>query len=278
MTTPEKKGPAKYSVSHSKMATYRRCLQQFHWKYVDKHFAPSSMGQLRGTCGHAALAVWHVDYDSDKATQTAWEIWERNGFSSNPDWELLQTSLERYYLWSSENDKFKIVVAEQEFNIHFDVDGVDVKFNGYIDGIVEENKQTWLLENKFYKRMQNANSLFLDQQVSLYMLAASLLGYEPRGVIYNMVRVADTKIAVTEPVVRQRIYRSADGLGLIQNEMLQQVEAMLRYDKEGGPTYRSPSKDCTWDCSFYRACLGMTEDGEEPTAELEAVSTKRVKE
>jgi len=264
-----------FSVSHSKMATFRRCLQQFHWKYIDGHYPPSSAGQLRGTCGHAALAIWHVDYDEDKATQAAWDIWESHGFSQNEDWQLLEDSLGRYYPWSREHDKFKLLHAEQEFNIHFDVEGTDVKFNGYIDGIVEENKKLWLLENKFYKRMQNANTLFLDQQVSLYMLASHLLGYEVQGVIYNMVRVADTKIAVTEPVVRQRIYRSSEGLGLIQNEMLQQVGAMLTYVQKGGPTYRTPTKDCTWDCSFYRACLGMTEDGQEPTEELQAVTTKR---
>jgi len=263
-----------FGASHSKMATYRRCRQQFHWKYINKYFPPSSMGQARGTAGHAALATWHVSYTEDLATKAAWENWSNAGFGDNQDWQQLYQALLRYYVWSKQHDTFVLKVAEQKFDIEYEVEGIPAMFNGFIDGIVEDSGKLWLLENKFYKRMDNS-SLDMDQQVSLYLLAAHLLKYDVQGVIYNMVRVGDTKIAVTEPVVRRKIYRSSAGLSKIQDEMLTQVREMMIYELKGGAPYRNPTKDCSWDCSFYAACISMTDDGIEPTDFLKTLSEVR---
>jgi hypothetical protein len=263
-----------YHVSHSKMAAFRRCKQQYAWKYIDHYFPPSSMGQARGTAGHAALGVWHVDYDQAKAMEAAWQNWQNAGYQNNEDWQQLETALSRYFVWSLANDTFKLKIAEQEFNIEYDLNGETFVFNGFIDGVVEEKGQTWLLENKFYKRMDN-NDNSMDMQVSLYLLAAHLLGYEANGVIYNKVRVGDTKIAATEPVVRTRLYRNPQGLERIQNEMLIQVADMIKFEKEGGVPYRNPTKDCSWDCAFFQACLSMTDDGQDPTDILKTITNLR---
>jgi hypothetical protein len=290
-SSPNKKP---FGVSHTKMATFRRCLQQYHWKYINGFFPPSSIGQARGTAGHAALASWHVNYDADLALDTAWATWEANAGTQGSDWDLLDASLRRYFDWSLNNkDDFKIIQAEQEFQIEFEVPAYTVTHNrgkidahtsthssfiltGFIDGIVEEKGQLWLLENKFYKKMDNT-PLDLDAQVSMYMLASTLLGYDVHGVIYNIVRVADTKVAVTEPVVRRRLHRNTEGLRRIQDEMVAQVGRMISYHQEEGPTYRSPTKDCHWDCPFYSACLLMTDDGNPPTQQLISLSQIRSK-
>ena len=263
-----------YSVSHSKMATFRRCRQQFKWKYIDKYFPPSSMGQQRGTSGHAALARWHVDYDRTKAMDAAWENWSNAGFSDNEDWQQLQQALLRYFDWSADNDKFTLLVAEQKFEIDYEVGEEKVQFIGYIDGIVEENKQTWILENKFLKRMDNTENT-MDQQVSLYMLAAHLMNYEAQGVIYNKVRMGSTKVAITEPVVRTRMHRNPQGISKIQDEMLIQIQDMINFEQKGGGVYRNPTKDCSWDCPFHAACLSMADDGQEPAEILQQISQIR---
>lgn len=262
-----------FKVSHSKMSAFRRCLQQYHWKYIEKYFPPSNIGQSRGTAGHTALAVWHREYDAEKATEAAWENWSNAGFGDGEDWQQLFQALLRYYEWSQANDTFKLKVAEQEFNIEYEVSGKKVIFNGFIDGVVEENGNLWILENKFLKKMDNSSNP-IDQQVSLYMLAAHLLEYDVKGVIYNKVRVGDTKVAVTEPVVRTRMYRNALGLSSVQDDMLIQIKSMLDYE-EGGVPYKNPTKDCSWDCAFYQACVSQSDDGQIPTQILQTIANLR---
>ena len=263
-----------YGVSYSKMASFRRCLQSFHWKYMNKYFTPSSMGQQRGTSGHAALAVWHVGYDRKEAIEAAWDSWSGAGYADNEDWQLLYAALLRYFDWSASHDTFVLKVAEQKFDVEYDLDGVPVILTGYMDGIVEEDGRLWVLENKFLKRMDN-NDTSLDMQVSTYMLAAQLLKYDVSGVIYNKVRISDSKVAVTEPVVRTRMFRNPQGLDRVQNEMIQQMRQMIFYEKGGGVPYRNPTKDCSWDCAFYQACLSMQDDGQDPTELLKMIASTR---
>lgn len=293
--TPEKGQP--FHVSHTKLSSYRRCLQQYHWKYIDGFYPPSSVGQARGTAGHAALAIWHTDYDAQKALNAAWAAWETNAQGYGPDWEILEASLDRYFQWSlQQKDTFKVLVAEQEFNIEFEFGGTywlpskkdpskrleanTFLLNGFIDGIVEDHGYLWLLENKFYKRMDNS-PLDLDAQVSLYLLAAHLVEFEKQfgkklqGVLYNIVRVADGKKAIEEPAVRRKLFRNAEGLYHIQEEIFQQVRRMIQYHQKGGEPYRTPTSSCHWDCPFYNPCLLYQDDGSYPKDQLISISQTR---
>jgi hypothetical protein len=262
-----------FQVSHTKMAVFRRCLQQYKWKYVDGYYTPSSMGQSRGNAGHKALAVWHTKYNKATSLQAAWDDWSSNGFEEGEDWWMLEAALERYFAWSKANDKFKLLEAEKEFTIELSkASASSFRFTGFIDGIVKDKNGHWLLENKFYQKMKQPTDM--DTQISLYMLAATLLKYPSvLGVIYNMVRVADTKIAVEEPVVRKRIFKSQKGLAKVEAEMRTQVEFMKTYHEKGG-TYRSVTNDCSWDCPYYQACLSMSDDGIEPVKILQSISSQ----
>lgn len=277
-------------VSYTKLSTFRRCLMQYDRKYVRGYYPKSGIGQDRGTAGHAAVAEWHRSLDPQKALQAAWDSWSGNGHEDNEDWGLLDRALQRYFSFSQENDHgWKLLGAEQKFEIVYEVptgatlfkegegsypETAPVNFMGYIDGIVEEGGRTWLLENKFWKRVEE-NFLDMDAQVSAYLLAASACGFETIGVIYNIIRVGDTALCEREPVIRKRIYRSPYGLGAIEAEMVAQIQAMLRYHKEGGTPYRNVTKDCHWDCAFHQACLSLLDDGQENTVILENVCNPR---
>jgi hypothetical protein len=265
--------PKPFGISHSKMGDFRRCRQRYHWKYISHYYPKSAMGQSRGTAGHAALAVWHSDYDPQKAMNAAWEKWSLDGYKQDEDWQLLEDALNRYFVWSKANDTFKMVEPEYKFEIEYE-DPL-ITFVGYIDGIVEEQGKLWLLENKFWKRVDITN-IEMDMQATLYLLAAGIMGKEVNGVIYNIVRIGDLKphktdpIFVTEPVVRKLLHRNLAGLVHVQQEVLRQAEEMIAYQK-GGTPYRNPTKDCTWDCSFYAPCMSMLDDGYESQQLLESV-------
>lgn len=259
-----------YKVSHTKLSLFRRCLQSFEWKYGQKLFPPSGIGQLRGSAGHSALAEWHVSYDEVKALDAAWQTWSNGGQPDNAEWQLLETSLNRYFQFSRGNDTFTVLEAEREFFLAYPVtvqgDEWHVELTGFIDAVIEEpNGRRSLLENKFYKRMDNS-SKEMDMQVAIYLLASRELGYNiDGGVLYNMVRVADSKVAITEPVVRQRVYRNSLGLDRVLGEVLAQSKAMIQFEHYSEKeVFRNPTKDCSWDCPFHQPCLSMTDDGMEP--------------
>lgn len=260
----------KFYVSHSRLSSFRRCRQRYYWQYVKKHKTAPSMGQSRGTAGHAALASWHREQDTQKALDAAWNAWAFAGHQAGPDWQLLEDALARYFDFSAQRDTFKVLKSEQMFEIEYEVLGQPVVLTGFIDGVVSEAGANWLLENKFHKNAQTGG-LEMDAQSSIYMLAAKYLGIEAQGVIYNIVRVGDTKIARTEPAIRKRLYRSSEGLGRLEEEVLVQVEEMLKFHADVKP-YRNQTKDCGWDCSYYQPCLILNEDGLEPISLLENIS------
>jgi hypothetical protein len=218
---------------------------------------PKGLGLIRGTAGHEALASWYKEQDQVKATEVAIEAWEGDKDSKDLK-ELLQT-LARYFEYSLKNDySFEVIETEQKFLLDI---GEGQQLTGFIDGVVKYQDQIWLLEHKFNKRVETRH-LDLDMQVSIYLLAAQLLGYDPAGVMYNVVRVGTKGKALTEPVVRSFVYRNKEGLRAVNGELIFQMQEVERYLEEGGAVYRNTTRDCSWDCGFHKVCLSINDTGE----------------
>lgn len=257
-----------FQVSHTKLATFRRCKQQYYWKYLKKYFPKPSIGQSRGSAGHAALAVWHKDYNVKTALDAAWTKWYGDGFDDSDEWQLLQKALNNYFAWSYKNDSFILEESEFKFTLQFETEPV-ITLVGYVDGILSDANRFWLLENKFQKRASVRN-LDMDAQVTLYLMAMSNLRNDIDGVLYNAVRIGDTKIAVKEPCLRSKIYRSKNGFNTVAGEIVAQALEMVRFEQEEQAPYRNPTRDCSWDCPFYSVCLSMLDDGIESEELLRA--------
>jgi RecB family exonuclease len=229
-------------------------------------YAPASgLGQNRGSIGHAALAKWYKEGCDDEAclkliadmyTQVELEY----DTSLQEDYELLDLILRRYFAWARENDNFaEIVSLEQKFEIQ--IGGQPVI--GYIDGVVRSNSGSiWLLEHKFNKQVSTRH-IDLDPQMSLYLLAARTMGIDARGVLFNVIRVAEGGIAAKQPVERVKVYRNSEGLSYIYEEVESQVAEMADFHDNGiGHIYRNPTKDCSWDCPFFNVCLSVNDNGD----------------
>lgn len=248
--------------SHSSMSTWRRCRVRYKWSYVDNYASPASIGQVRGLGGHQGLAEWYRSFDVDKSLSKAYEPFAEREISTGEslmgEWDLLELILRRYFEWSKDNDDFEEIVSlEQKFE--FQLKGHTVI--GYIDGVVKVGESLWLLENKFNKRV-SMNHIDLDPQISLYLLACYKLGIDVRGVYFNVIRVAEGGIAAKQPVVRAKVHRNQEGLEFISAETAIQLEEMSKFHKNGGGAiYRNPTRDCSWDCGFYRACQAINDDG-----------------
>jgi hypothetical protein len=251
--------------SHSSLSCWRRCRYRYWLSYIQNYQAKAGVGQLRGTTGHAGLAEWYTNGGDDaKAIQKASDVLMglelENNLDMSSDWEDLQMILMRYFAWARAHDKFEVIAVEQEYEIEL----AGVKLMGYIDGIVKQGEYTYILEHKIVKRA-SVNHVTLDMQISIYMLAAHVLGYNPYGTIYNVIRMGDKGIAETEPVLRTIAYRNEEGLQVIRRELENQMLELKRFNEEGSnylKIYRNPTKDCSWDCSFYSVCLSLNDSGE----------------
>lgn len=248
--------------SHSSLASYRRCRVQYYWKYVRGYAPQPSIGQIRGTLGHMALAVWYTTWDVEKSLKAASDeltnIELKYAVDYSGEWDFIETVLRRYFKWSKVVDNFETVAIEKEFNI--DINGHTI--TGYIDGIVKRNDtdMVWILEHKFMQKA-SIKHLDLDPQCSIYLLAANMLGYRPEGVLYNVVRMATGEKSEAEPAARSAVFRSPEGLWVIRQELDAQMKEMDDFHTKGGGRYRNATKDCSWDCSFYQACLSINSDG-----------------
>lgn len=250
----------KITFSHSMLSTYRRCKYRFHLTYREAYIAPSSPGQFRGSAGHKALEVYYSgDRNMQIAVQAAWDHWfEKLGdIPPDEDWAMLESALYRYGEWAVKNDKFEV----QQTEFHFDIPLTDrYNLQGYIDGVVKIGKGIWLLEHKFNKRVSTKH-LDLDPQVSVYMLAAAILGLDPQGVFYNIIRMGDGPTALNDPVVRTMVYRNPEGLSYFFDETTELMEEVDAFLSGKGAVYRNMNADCSWDCAFTNVCLSLNDVG-----------------
>jgi len=278
MTTFDRK------LSHTSLASFRRCKMRYKWSYINNYDPLPSRGQMVGSVGHAALGMWYKmladgadpnDAEAESinsASEKLMEYEEQHGYEMPDIWDDTSVVLLRYYDWALKNDDFKLAytgdvpMVEYEFELKVG----EFTLIGYIDGIVERNNGTlWVLEHKFNKTVQTGH-LDLDPQVSIYMMAARALGLDVRGALYNVVRTTIKGKAENEPVVRLPVYRNNEGLEQIIRELVVQMEDMKAFHEDGGiRAYRTPTRDCSWDCGFYGACLAINDDGNpEPALQL----------
>jgi hypothetical protein len=195
--------------------------------------------------------------ESMKAADASFREFElESGRTQDEPYEELQRILHRYYKFSDNVDTFDIISLEK----NFEVQAGEQPIIGFIDGVVSIKGNVWLMEHKFNKRVE-VKHVDLDMQMGIYMWAATKLGLNPRGIIYNVIRMAEGGIAEKEPVKRVMVYRSMKGLNALEKEIIMQSAEIQEFLENGGNVYRNPTGDCSWDCSFYPVCLGMNDDG-----------------
>lgn len=255
-------------MSHSRLATWRRCRYKFDLTYRRKYKPKNkSQGLLRGSVGHFVLEQYYKPeskWTFPQDTEEVMELWEdKEGVElEDKTWDEAYDALMRYFTFAEENDNWEHLETELKFKIPIATDS-PLQLMGYIDGIVKEkgSGRVWLLEHKFQK-MVSTKHLQMDQQVSIYMMVAKILGYDPAGVIYNMIRIGSGPTALREPVVREHVYRNPEGLVAIFRDLKLQAEEAYEFLTKGGRIYRNSTSNCHWDCQFYRVCLSINDTGD----------------
>lgn len=70
-------------------------------------------------------------------------------------------------------------------------------------------------------------------------------------------KLQPAKLFIREPVTRSRIERNTQ-IKRIQNE----ATAMAKMRSGEIPLYKNPTRDCSWDCSFFNACILHEQGGD----------------
>lgn len=253
-------------VSHTDLAGWRRCRCRYNLERVER-WRPNvqAMGLANGTFGHRVLGAYYGGQTMEQAlaVETA---------SLTPEdpvqVELLTEVLTRYALWAQTSADKGFCLRPNTTELRFEMPlGDHHELVGYIDGILERTDGTqWVLEHKFMKAASTKH-VMLDMQASIYMLGCRSLDIPVQGLLYNVVRVSTGPAAKQEPALRSYVYRPGRCDDITTAELVQQadeVESFLSRSPEVRRriAYRSPTRDCHWDCAFYPACIFYQESGQ----------------
>lgn len=185
-----------YSVSQSKVKTYKMCQLAYHYKYVEKLRKKKKSRPLKfGTIVHEMLEAKAKKKDPFEKLDELHEA-EKNLFLEEreeygniiDDIRFIMTDYFKFYKKDGLiTVKKKGIAAEHEFEIEI-ADGI--LLNGKIDQVCKtEDGLRWLTEHKtFGKKPPHPDHLWRNLQSSIYMRVLQMLGWkEVDGVLWNYI-------------------------------------------------------------------------------------------
>lgn len=173
-------------VTNSECTTYRRCPREHHFRFT-LGIAPLERAESLqfGTAIHEGLeAIWH----GGEHEIGIWADWAAS--------ERARAMLDGYVLrWPS--DAYDVLGVEMQFDTALVNPATGEASDAYrlagkLDALVRDDRgDVWIVEHKtssddIVQGSPYWAKLRLDSQVSTYMVGARALGYEPRGVIYDV--------------------------------------------------------------------------------------------
>lgn len=178
---------SKFKVSQSKVKTYRRCHQAYHYKYVDeikRKRKPRAL--VFGTLVHQMI---EADANGDDPFDLLNQINLRDAkmFATEKEeyGEIIkdvEVIMYEYFQYWESTDPIQYIrrkgrSAEHKFEIEL---LPDVVWNGKIDANARsKDKMRWLVEHKSFKRRPNADARWRNLQSSTYIRAQDILGWAP---------------------------------------------------------------------------------------------------
>lgn len=236
------------SYSNTRLTTFKRCRLRYLWNYVKKQPQKEGLALRRGRAAHKALASFYAGRTPMKAIQEAWDEYSPHDETSLTKLFELEKILLRYMDWARDNDKWKVLEIETSVEAKYG----RIHLMGIWDLLVNRGGKIFIVDHKFQKSHQMSH-LEVDSQVSHYLALAKLTGVEVHGMIYNIINLelGETKtIAIREITTRQPYF-----IDSYLESLIPQVKEIKKIEKGTLPIYPNWTKDCCWDCSFYRQCV-----------------------
>lgn len=178
-------------LSNSKAKTYRRCPNQFRYKYVFKlRPKAKSVNLEKGSWMHKLLQTWYEGKSWKKAHKQLTrefnnlpeEIREELGNLPEECKRLMKTYIRQY---PDDFRRYRLVDCEMDEIVTLPN---GLKLQIIIDLILEDTYEggLWVWDHKFRKKLAQPEDQLMDPQLTLYYGGLEILGYENvRGTLYN---------------------------------------------------------------------------------------------
>jgi hypothetical protein len=206
-------------LTTSAAKTYRACPRLFWLRYEEGYRPTTDDPNLRfGKLGHSGLEAW---WEARRLYPSSPELWHQAAIAAlraheyrDPFAQEKAHALIDGYHYRWEDEPLTVLAVELEFNVDLSnpaTSGVSKTwgFGGKIDAIAEIGGERWLVEHKTSAEDFSVGSdyrirLRLDAQISNYMIGARALGFDPKGVLYDVIgKPAQRPLLATPPESRK---------------------------------------------------------------------------
>lgn len=198
-------------INHGMVKSYRRCPNQFRYKYVEQ-IQPRIYNRplTRGTWFHELLEAHYTGKDwrriHKRRCREYAELFdeEKEKLGDLPhEMKALMLS----YLWHYRNEsEWQVLEVEKKIECEMP-DGR--LFRGKVDMLIQDDWGTWLVDHKTHQRFPSLTARQLDVQSPMYIWACWQLGIKVDGFIWNYVKT----IAPSTPTLLKDGSRFSKKLG-----------------------------------------------------------------
>lgn len=197
------KGVQYMKVSNSRIGSWRKCHYAHYLKYVMKLVRKVKAEPFqRGSIVHECIEAYH----NGKSWKKPLDKFEKEFYKSTFAEErvemgdipkMVRELLENYFYFY-EDEEFEFVTNELHFELPLTK---DITIEGYIDAVVKDGRnKLWTKEYKTYSRMPDREFLVFNNQAAIYIWAMHELGYEPEGMMWDILKAKEP----TKPVITKK--------------------------------------------------------------------------
>jgi len=249
-----------FQLSYSRISTWKSCRKSYEWSYILKLEPKLVRPEIGlGRAIHETLANFYSQEPIDRTKDILDFAYEESMHQSLAELETFKRGLEqkdrdnfnknlgkgklwldRY--WNKYGIEEDIPKAETEklMEIKFD----DIVFVIKPDMLVNKEDGTWIWENK--SGNPDIQQLLLEDEQSLYYIfGLRKLGYNARGVIYNLI---SNPTSISDGLIREETERTDNELAGLEDEIKQ-----ISKEIQTLPRYPSRGFSCRW-CFFRELC------------------------
>jgi len=192
---------AKDIWTQSRLKTWQICPYKEALRYREK-LAPISIKRSLsiGTAIHKGLETWSIP-----AALEALRLPYANSQEEQDENDLAEVTVKALLEgYSKVFEPFESHMPEYSFDLpmmnEYHHKSSSYRICGKIDDIATINDENWIVEYKTAGKLDGAymERLYLDSQITMYMLAAKRLGWKPVGVIYRILRKPQLRKGKTE--------------------------------------------------------------------------------
>ena len=262
----------------SRLKAYQTCPMKEALRYRENLVPISTKSALRfGTAIHRGLEMWDVDEglnalgESFPTTQEEADEFEVTRVTAKA---LLSGYMKLYGPFEDHKPEFEFQIRMKTPRGGF---SNRLMLAGKIDDIVHENGREWLVEYKTASKLDASyfDRLYVDSQITMYMLAAKRLGYRPAGVIYRVLRKPQIRKGIRESTeqflnrlevdvearpdfyfTERRLYRTDVDLDDFERMVYQEATLSNKMYRQGTCYKHSVSCSVYGGCEYLPLCMG----------------------